>query len=518
VKSISRSRPARSRAAWTAIIGGLSLSLVACQDAVAPTAGRLQATTANRSATSSSIEDEYIVTFTSDVHDAPGLAKKLAAESGGELHHQYSSAIKGFSARLSPQAVIALSNNPNVESIEQDQVVTAAGMTSSGAQSPTVWGLDRVDQRSATLDQTYNWTNDGSGVVVYIVDSGIRISNQDFGGRASYGVDVVGGGLADDCHGHGTHMAGTVGGSYFGVAKGVSLVAVRVLDCTGQGTVTNVIAGLDWVASHHAPLSIANLSFSTGYHSALNQAVANTMNAGVTVVVSGGDGGISGYDACSFSPASATGALTAGASRQISGVDYMANISTFGGCIDLFAPGYQITSAWIGVTDGNSWSLDGTSSAAAHSSGAAALYLAANPSSSPADVVSGVIANATTGLLSGLGAGSPNRILYTGTSTQSPPPPPPPSTTNLPPTASFSSSCSKANCSFDGSASKDDGGVVRYDWSFGDGTTATAATPKTTHVYAAKGSYSVTVTLTVSDAAGLTASYRKTLNIRNNGK
>jgi hypothetical protein len=134
-----------------------------------------------------------------------------------------------------------------------------------------------VDQRSATLDQTYTWTNDGSGVVVYIVDSGIRISHQDFGGRASYGVDLVGGGLADDCHGHGTHMAGTVGGSYFGVAKGVSLVAVRVLDCTGQGTVTNVIAGLDWVASHHAPLSIANLSFSTGYHSVLNQAVANTM-------------------------------------------------------------------------------------------------------------------------------------------------------------------------------------------------------------------------------------------------
>jgi subtilisin family serine protease len=330
-------------------------------------------------------------------------------------------------------------------------------------------------------------------------------------------VDLVGGGLADDCHGHGTHMAGTVGGSYFGVAKGVSLVAVRVLDCTGQGTVTNVIAGLDWVASHHAPLSIANLSFSTGYHSVLNQAVANTMAAGVTVVVSGGDGGISGYDACSFSPASATGALTAGASRQISGVDYMANISTFGGCIDLFAPGYQITSTWIGVTDGNSWSLDGTSSAAAHSSGAAALYLAANPSSSPADVVSGVIANATTGLLSGLGAGSPTafstrdrRLSHRRRRRRQPP------------------ICRRLRVSRQAvprrTAVSTDQRRRTTAASFDTiGASATVALPRARRQKRPtstrrKGSYSVTVTLTVSDAAGLTASYRKTLNIRNNGK
>jgi subtilisin family serine protease len=477
----------------------------------------LQVTGANRSV-SASVADEYIVTFTSDVHDAPGLAKKLAAESGGELHHQYSTVLKGFSARLSPQAVVALSNNPNVESIEQDQVVTAAGMMSNGVQTGIVWGLDRVDQRGAALDNTYNWTNDGSGVVVYIIDSGILIGHNDFGGRASYGIDVIGGGQADDCNGHGTHMAGSVGGAMYGVAKGVSLVAVRVLDCNGQGTVTDVAAGLDWVARNHAPLSIANLSFSAATSPTLNQAVANAMAAGVTVVASGGDGGVNGYDACSFSPASAPGALTAGAMRQISGVDYMANISTSGSCIDLFAPGYQVVSDWIGITNGNSWMLDGTSSAAAYSSGAAALYLAANPSASPASVVSGVIAASTTGILSGLVSGSPNRILYTGTSTQTPPPPPPPSGTNLPPTASFSASCSKATCSFDASASKDDAGVVRYEWSFGDGGTATLTSAKTSHVYAQKGSYSVTVNLTVFDAAGLSSSYRKTLNIRNNGK
>ena len=513
--SISRSRPTRSRAAWTAILGGLSLTLAACQEAVAPTGQQVRGATLSEAG--SSLAGEYIVTFSPDVHDAPGLAKQLTAASGGELRQTFSAVVKGFSARLSPEAAAALSNNPNVQWIEQDQTVTAAGMSSSGVQSPAGWGRDRIDQRSATLDNSYSWSNDATGVVVYIIDSGIRITHQDFGGRASYGVDLVGGGLADDCNGHGTHMAGTVGGSVYGVAKNASLVAVRVLDCNAQGTVSTVIAGLDWVAQNHAPLSVANLSFSTAYSATLNQAVANTMAAGVPVVVSAGDGGVNGYDACTYSPSSATGALTVGAMRQISGVDYMANISSFGTCVDLFAPGYQIVSDWIG-TDANTWMLDGTSSAAAHTSGAAAMYLAANPTASPASVVSAVVSSATSGLLSGLGAGSPNLILYTGASGGSTPPPPPPPTTNAPPTASFSASCQKANCSFDGSASTDDGGIVRYDWSFGDGGTATSTSPTTTHKYTQKGSYSVTVTLTVTDAAGLTGSARKTLNIKNNGR
>lgn len=516
LKSIC-SRPTRSRAAWTAILGGLALSLAACNEAVAPDTRGLSASKASLSEADTPADGEYIVTFSRDVPDAPGLAKQLAAQNGAALHYTYSTAIKGFSAHLSQDAAIALSNNPNVESVEEDQTVTAAGMTSGGTQSPVGWGRDRIDQRSATLDNTYSWSNDGSGVVVYIIDSGIRITHQDFGGRASYGVDLVSGGLADDCNGHGTHMAGTVGGAVYGVAKGVSLVAVRVLDCSAQGSVSTVIAGLDWVAQHHAPLSIANLSFSTGYSATLNQAVANTMAAGVTVVVSAGDGGVGGYDACQYSPASATGALTVGATRQISGVDYMANISSFGSCVDLFAPGYQIVSDWIG-TDGNTWMLDGTSSAAAHTSGAAAMYLAANPTASPASVASALVSSATSGMLSGLGTGSPDLILYTGSSAGSPPPPPPPPPSNLAPTASFTSSCAKAACSFDGSGSTDDVGIVRYDWNFGDGKTASGTSPLTSHTYTKKGTFSVTVTLTVTDGGGLQGSTRQTLTIVNKGK
>lgn len=520
LKSISRSRPTRSRAAWTAILGGLSLSLVACQEAVAPSGSALRDPNATAAKSvgqqSTRIPDQYIVTFANDVHDAAGLAKQLVAQSNGTLGFTYETAVKGFSARLSPEAVSALERNPNIESIEPDETVEAAG-----TQSPAPWWLDRIDQRTATLDNAYSWSNPGTGVTIYIIDSGIHISHQDFEGRATYGYDFVSNSTtADDCNGHGTHVAGLAGGKLYGAAKGATLTAVRVLDCSGSGSASAVIAGLDWVARNHVSPSVANLSISGAYSSTLNQAVANTIAAGVTMTVAAGDGG---SDACQYSPASASGAITVGAMITDTGVDAMMSFSNYGTCVDLFAPGYQIISDWYSSTTAISM-ITGTSPSAPMAAGAAASYLGANPSASPSQVSSALVNAATTGVLLGLGTGSPNRLLYTGDASAPAPPPsdtgstgstPPP---NSAPVASFAASCSKGNCSFDASASTDDAGIVNYAWDFGDGTTSSSATPMTSHVYTAKGSYTVVVTLTVTDGGGLTGQTSKKLSIRNKGR
>jgi len=517
LRSIPMGRRARFGAARVTI-GVLALSLAACQDAMAPssTSSRAASAAPSRSVQSASsrIPDEYIVVFTDDVADASRRASALVKSASGTLHFTYSGALKGFSAHMSAQAAAAIENDPNVAYVEQDQTLTAASLASTGTQSPVyAWGLDRIDQRDSTLNLTYNWLSDATGVTVYILDTGIRITHQDFGGRASYGPDFVSGTSSDDCNGHGTHMAGTVGGSYYGVAKNVNLVAVRVLDCSGNGTASAAIAGLDWVAQNHAALSVANLSFAGAYSATVNQAVANAIAAGVTVVAAAGDNGMP-PDACQYSPASAPGAVTVGASRQ---GDMMAGFSNYGPCVDLFAPGFSITSDWY-TGDNIVWVRDGTSSSAAHASGAAAMYLALHPTASPADVANALTAAATTGVITGLGTGSPNRLLYTGDGSTPPPPPPPPPTTNNPPTASFTASCSRGKCSFNGSGSKDDVGIVSYSWTFGDGSSLTSTSATASHSYTAKGTYTETVTLTVTDAGGLTGSAQKTLTIKNGGK
>lgn len=498
-----------------ATLGVLALTLAACQDTVSPGSSVTHAASAAPSRTvqfaSSRIPDEYIVVFNDDVSDAAGQAKALVSARGGSVHFVYSGALHGFSAHMSAQAAAAIENDPNVAYVEQDQTLAAAGMASTGVQSPVpAWGLDRIDQRGSTLDNSYSWLSDGTGVTVYILDTGIRITHQDFGGRASYGPDLVSNTSSNDCNGHGTHMAGTVGGTTYGVAKNVSLVAVRVLDCTGAGTASVAIAGLDWVISNHATLSVANLSFAGASSATLNQAVANTIAAGVTVVAAAGDYGMP-PDACQYSPASAPGAITVGAMRQ---TDMMAGFSNYGPCVDLFAPGFSITSDWY-TGDNIVWQLDGTSSAAAHASGAAAIYLSLHPTATPADVSSGLVGSATSGVLTGLGTGSPNLLLYTGDSASSAPPPPPPPTSNAAPVASFTASCSRAKCTFNGSASTDDVAIVSYSWNFGDGSSMTSTGPKASHTYTAKGTYNETVTLTVTDGGGLTGSTQKTLTIKN---
>jgi subtilisin family serine protease len=492
------------------------MTMSACQDVAAPTGNLAPSsqltTSANAQGAASQIAGQYIVTLRPSVSDVRSEAADIVSRSNGVLGFTYGTALKGFSAKLSEQAAAALTNNPNVLSVEPDQSVAAAGF-----QKPAPWWLDRLDQRTARLDTSYTWPNSGAGVTVYILDTGIRITHQDLQGRASYGYDFVGGSTtANDCNGHGTHVAGLVGGSYYGVAKGVSMKAVRVLDCSGNGTTSTIIAGLDWVAKNHTSPAVANLSLSSAYSSALNGAIASTIASGVTVVVSAGDANISGHDACNVSPASAPSAITVGAMISQFGSDSQGSFSNDGSCVDLFAPGYQIASDWI--ASDTDWDLvTGTSPAAPLVAGAAAIYLAGNASATPSQVSAAILGAATTGVLSGLGAGTPNRLLYIGDGTTPlPDPTPTPTPANAAPVASFTASCQRASCTFNASASTDDTGISNYTWTFGDGTSATGSNVMASHVYATKGSYAVA--LTVTDRGGLTSRSQKNVTIKSTGR
>jgi PKD repeat protein len=333
-------------------------------------------------------------------------------------------------------------------------------------------------------------------VHAYIIDTGIRTTHNQFGGRATGVFTSVNDGRGtNDCDGHGTHVAGTVGSATYGVAKAALLHAVRVLDCSGSGTYAQVIAGVDWVTQHHIKPAVANMSLSGPFSSAANQAVANSIAAGVTYVVSSGNASI---DACSQSPASLPAALTVNASTS---TDARASFSNFGTCTDLFAPGVGILSTW-NSSNSATGTLSGTSMATPHVTGAAALFLELNPNATPSQIASALLSNATAGAISNPGSGSPNRLLYTGFIGGGSPPPPPPPGGNQPPVAEFDFSCSNLTCSFDGSLATDDVKVVQRTWDFGDGGTAIAKFP--THTYAAAGTYQVT--MTARDGAGLTHS------------
>lgn len=380
------------------------LTLAACapSDPVAPVGDAALAASpqglANRA-----IPGEYIVVLKDDVRDVPGLARGLAAQAGGRVGFVYGTALKGFSISVgNAQAAEALARNPNVAYVEPDQEVTAVG-----TQSPATWGIDRIDQRDLPLNNSYNFSADGTGVTAYIVDTGIRIAHTEFGGRAALGADYARQRARDgDCNGHGTHVAGTVGGATYGVAEKVRLVAVRVLDCQGSGTTSGVIAGIDWVAANAVKPAVANMSLGGGASTSLDNAVANAVASGVTFVVAAGNESV---DACTKSPARAATAITVGATNN---VDARPSFSNFGTCVDLFAPGVGITSAWHTSNTATN-TISGTSMASPHVAGVAALYLAGNRSATPAQVASAITANATSGKVSGAGAGSPNRLLFT---------------------------------------------------------------------------------------------------------
>jgi subtilisin family serine protease len=367
------------------------------------------------SAVAQEIEGQYIVVFKNQASKAEGEATKgKVRREGGRVQHEYSRVLKGFSAKLDAQALEEVRNDPNVAFVEPDRVISL-----NTTQTPATWGLDRIDQRALPLNNTYSYTPTGSGVKAYIIDTGIRTSHQQFGGRAISGFDAVDGGAADDCNGHGTHVAGTVGGATYGVAKSVTLVAVRVLNCGGSGTNSGVIAGIDWVTGNHAAgeRAVANMSLGGGASSAIDNAVTNSINDGVTYAIAAGN---SNANACNSSPARTPAAITVGSTTS---GDARSSFSNYGTCLDIFAPGSSITSAWS-TSDTATNTISGTSMATPHVAGVAALALSTNPAYTPAEVRDLIVNTATNGVVTNPGTGSPNRLLYsplTPGGTQPPP-------------------------------------------------------------------------------------------------
>ena len=336
-----------------------------------------------------SVKDRYIVVL-EDSADSSAVAADHARRYGVTDRVVYGSALEGYAGKVPPGRVDALKSDPRVAYVEPDGVVHA-----TTTQTSATWGLDRVDQRALPLSNSFTYTNTGAGVTAYIIDTGIRFAHNDLGGRATSGYDAVDGGSADDCNGHGTHVAGTVGGSTYGVAKGVSLVAVRVLNCSGSGTWSGVIAGINWVTGQHgagAP-AVANMSLGGGASSSVDTAVRNSILDGVSYAIAAGNGnqGGKGQNACNYSPARVAEAMTIGATDR---TDTKPRWSNYGSCVDLFAPGVSITSAWYTSNTATN-TISGTSMASPHVAGVAAQYLQTNTAASPATVRNAVYNSAT---------------------------------------------------------------------------------------------------------------------------
>ena len=456
------------------------------------------------------IHNQYIVSLAPNIVERLGVTDLttavqtlLAGIGGGEVLYTYEHALTGMTVRLTDLQATLLGALPGVLAIEPDRTVAAIAV-----QDNAVWGLDRVDQAALPLDGDFRYPdNGGRDVTVYVVDTGLRATHQEFSGRVVAGRNFVssggwlfGGGSVDpsdthDCNGHGTHVAGTAVGSLYGVAKQAQVAPVRVLDCNGSGSNSGVIAGVDWVAGNHRKPAVANLSLGGGNSSALDTAVRNAVEAGVTMVVAAGNDNV---NACNGSPNRVAEALTVGATTR---QDQRSSFSNYGACVDLFAPGSDITSAWY-QSDTQTARLNGTSMAAPHAAGAAALYLAANPSAAPAAVNLALVDDTVSGVISNAGHQSPNRLLQITQQDGS--------GVDRLPTAAFTADCQGTVCTLDASGSSDDVAVAAWDWSLGDGSTASGE--QVTHDYGVAGEF--TVTLTVTDTANQTGSVEQVLSVQ----
>ena len=342
----------------------------------------------------------FIVTLRPGADPAATAAEMRSR--GAEISYVYTDALSGFAARVGPDLAEQLRGDGRVQQVERDGIVRA-----SGTQTNPTWGLDRMDQRSRPLDSSYTYDNTGAGVTVYVIDSGVRATHVEFAGRVAPGYTAINDGNGtSDCNGHGTHVAGTIAAATYGASKAVTVVPVRVLDCTGSGTMSGVIAGVDWVTSQHtagAPAA-ANMSLGGGANSSLDTAMRNSITDGVTYTVAAGNDNV---DACTASPARVAEALTVAASTS---TDARASYSNWGSCVDLFAPGSSISSAYSS-SDTATATMSGTSMAAPHVAGIAALYLSGAPSASPNTVNSAIINGATTNVITDT-AGTINRLAY----------------------------------------------------------------------------------------------------------